>query len=153
MADLVQTSIISNSKWDKLPFVKYIDQVQDVLRGSMAELQQSSLDKTLLSWCQEATKVINYILKLIDKMWGQFFATAISIYNLISLQEYSEVAITNFTTSWSDGLAFNALIHRFRPDLFDYDIVSRKQPNARLEYAFRMANKHLGIARLLDPEG
>jgi hypothetical protein len=34
-------------------------QVQDVLKGSMAELQQSSLDKTLLSWCQEATKVIN----------------------------------------------------------------------------------------------
>lgn len=33
-------------------------QVQDVLKGSMAELQQSSLDKTLLSWCQEATKVI-----------------------------------------------------------------------------------------------
>lgn len=61
--------------------------------------------------------------------------------------------INNFTTSWSDGLAFSALIHRFRPDLFDYDVVCRKQPNARLDYAFRMAHKHLGIARLLDPEG
>ncbi|KAI9557614.1 dystrophin [Daphnia sinensis] len=97
-------------------------QVQDVLKGSMAELQQSSLEKTLLSWCQEATK------------------------------DYAEIAITNFTTSWSDGLAFIALIHRFRPDLFDYEIVSRKPANARLEYAFRMANKHLEIARLLDPE-
>ncbi|XP_046644687.1 utrophin-like isoform X8 [Daphnia pulicaria] len=97
-------------------------QVQDVLKGSMAELQQSSLDKTLLSWCQEATK------------------------------DYAEIAITNFTTSWSDGLAFIALIHRFRPDLFDYELVSRKPANARLEYAFRMANKHLEIARLLDPE-
>uniref|UniRef100_A0A0N8BMF8 Dystrophin major muscle n=2 Tax=Daphnia magna TaxID=35525 RepID=A0A0N8BMF8_9CRUS len=97
-------------------------QVQDVLKGSMAELQQSSLEKTLLSWCQEAAK------------------------------DYAEIAITNFTTSWSDGLAFIALIHRFRPDLFDYEIVSRKPANARLEYAFRMANKHLEIARLLDPE-
>ncbi|KZS17068.1 putative Dystrophin, partial [Daphnia magna] len=81
-------------------------QVQDVLKGSMAELQQSSLEKTLLSWCQEAAK------------------------------DYAEIAITNFTTSWSDGLAFIALIHRFRPDLFDYEIVSRKPANARLEYAF-----------------
>ncbi len=61
--------------------------------------------------------------------------------------------ITNFTTSWSDGLAFLALIHRFRPDLFDYEIVSRKPANSRLDYAFRVANKTLGIARLLDPEG
>ena len=61
--------------------------------------------------------------------------------------------VTNFTTSWSDGLAFIALIHRFRPDLFDYDIISRKSPNARLDFAFRIANKNLGIARLLDPEG
>lgn len=71
----------------------------------------------------------------------------------VFVQEYEDVSITNFTTSWSDGLAFTALIHRFRPDLFDYEIVSRKPANARLEYAFRMAHKHLGIARLLDPEG
>lgn len=36
----------------------FLQQVQDVLKGSMAELQQSSLDRTLLVWCQEATKVI-----------------------------------------------------------------------------------------------
>jgi len=70
-----------------------------------------------------------------------------------TFQDYSDVHISNFTTSWSDGLAFIALIHRFRPDLYDYEIVGRKPPNARLDYAFRMANKHLGIARLLDPEG
>ena len=68
-------------------------------------------------------------------------------------QDYADVCVSNFTTSWSDGLAFSALIHRFRPDLFDYEIASRKAANARLDYAFRIANKHLGIARLLDPEG
>ena len=89
-----------------------------------AELQHSSsLDKTLLNWCRLATR------------------------------DYADVDIANFTTSWSDGLAFVALIHRFRPDLFDYDVVSRKAANARLEHAFRTAHKALGIARLLDPEG
>lgn len=59
----------------------------------------------------------------------------------------------NFTTSWSDGLAFNALIHRWRSELFDFHNITRKHPNARLEHAFRVAQEHLGIERLLDPEG
>lgn len=61
--------------------------------------------------------------------------------------------IRNFTSSWCDGLAFNALIHRFRPDLFDYHEMVKKHPNARLEGAFQVARDHLGIERLLDPEG
>jgi hypothetical protein len=61
--------------------------------------------------------------------------------------------VKNFTTSWSDGLAFNALIHRWRSQLFDFHNIARKHPNARLEHAFRVAQEHLGIERLLDPEG
>lgn len=67
-------------------------------------------------------------------------------------QAYS-VDITNFTTSWSDGLAFNALIHNFKPDLFDFQAIVKRHPNARLENAFRVAQEHLKIERLLDPEG
>ncbi|GIY18077.1 utrophin [Caerostris extrusa] len=65
---------------------------------------------------------------------------------------YSGINIRNFTTSWSDGLAFNALIHRFRPDLFDYDALVKKDVNYRLEHAFQIAYKYLGIDKLLDPE-
>ncbi|XP_025206146.1 dystrophin, isoforms A/C/F/G/H-like [Melanaphis sacchari] len=62
------------------------------------------------------------------------------------------VDIKNFTTSWSDGLAFSALIHKFRSDLLDYDFVLKQHPNARLENIFSVAHQNLNIERLLDPE-
>ena len=62
------------------------------------------------------------------------------------------IPITDFSRSFSDGLAFNAILHNYRPNLFDMDLVLSKTPLARLDFAFRMMNQHLGLARLLDPE-
>jgi len=69
------------------------------------------------------------------------------------LKNYPGVDIKNFTTSWSDGLAFNAILHKWKPHLFDFNNIARKHPNARLDHAFRLAQEHLDIERLLDPEG
>lgn len=41
----------------------------------------------------------------------------------------------------------------FRPQLFDFDALIRKDVNSRLEHAFQIAYKYLGIDKLLDPEG
>lgn len=78
---------------------------------------------------------------------------AISCIVQISFQNYPGVDIKNFTTSWSDGLAFNAILHRWKPHLFDFNNIARKHPNARLDHAFRIAQEQLSIERLLDPEG
>lgn len=37
--------------------------------------------------------------------------------------------------------------------MFDFNNIARKHPNARLDHAFRLAQEHLDIERLLDPEG
>lgn len=41
----------------------------------------------------------------------------------------------------------------FRPELIDYKSTSTKSPKERMEQAFSVAEKELGIARLLEPEG
>lgn len=61
--------------------------------------------------------------------------------------------IRDFTTSWRDGLAFNALIHSIRPELIDLRRVAQMSPGERLENAFYIAEVHLGIPRLIDAEG
>ncbi|NXP41379.1 DMD protein, partial [Leiothrix lutea] len=89
----------------------------------MAGLQQTNSEMILLSWVRQSTR------------------------------NYPQVNVTNFTTSWSDGLAFNALLHSHRPDLFDWNVVASQQsPVQRLDHAFNIARQHLGIEKLLDPE-
>ncbi|XP_068773159.1 dystrophin isoform X9 [Struthio camelus] len=98
-------------------------QVKDVMKNIMAGLQQTNSEKILLSWVRQSTR------------------------------NYPQVNVINFTTSWSDGLAFNALLHSHRPDLFDWNTVASQQsPVQRLDHAFSIARQHLGIEKLLDPE-
>uniref|UniRef100_A0A8B9CHA1 Utrophin n=1 Tax=Anser brachyrhynchus TaxID=132585 RepID=A0A8B9CHA1_9AVES len=97
-------------------------QVKDVMKNIMSDLQQTNSEKILLSWVRQSSR------------------------------PYSQVNVLNFTTSWADGLAFNAVIHRHRPELFSWDEVLKMSPVERLEHAFSIAKNHLEIEKLLDPE-
>ncbi|XP_022091369.1 spectrin beta chain, non-erythrocytic 1-like [Acanthaster planci] len=65
---------------------------------------------------------------------------------------YANVNIRNFTTSWRDGLAFNALIHKHRPDLIQYEKLTKSNPIHNLNNAFNVAEQKLDLSKLLDPE-
>uniref|UniRef100_A0A8D2JK05 Utrophin n=1 Tax=Varanus komodoensis TaxID=61221 RepID=A0A8D2JK05_VARKO len=97
-------------------------QVKDVMKDIMSELQQTNSEKILLSWVRQCTR------------------------------PYTEVNVLNFTTSWTDGLAFSAVIHRHKPELFGWNKVTKMTPVERLEHAFNIAKNYLGIEKLLDPE-
>uniref|UniRef100_A0A3Q2YEX8 Calponin-homology (CH) domain-containing protein n=1 Tax=Hippocampus comes TaxID=109280 RepID=A0A3Q2YEX8_HIPCM len=88
----------------------------------MSSLQQTNSEKILLSWVRQSTRA------------------------------YPEVNVLNFTTSWADGLALNAILHHFRPNAFSWDGVVQMRPVERLEHAFTVAKDQLAIERLLDPE-
>ncbi|KAM4630179.1 microtubule-actin cross-linking factor 1 isoform 2-T2 [Polymixia lowei] len=64
---------------------------------------------------------------------------------------YPGLRCVNFTSCWSDGRMFNALLHRYRPDLIDMELVSRQSNRDNLEQAFEIAES-LGVTRLLDAE-
>uniref|UniRef100_A0A8C9SYX2 Spectrin beta chain n=1 Tax=Scleropages formosus TaxID=113540 RepID=A0A8C9SYX2_SCLFO len=65
---------------------------------------------------------------------------------------YPEVNIQNFTSCWRDGLAFNALIHRHRPDLIEFHKLTKSNATYNLQQAFNIAEQNLGLTKLLDPE-
>ncbi|XP_048850676.1 EH domain-binding protein 1-like protein 1 isoform X10 [Brienomyrus brachyistius] len=76
--------------------------------------------QSLLEWCQEITK------------------------------QYKGVKVTNFSTSWRNGLAFCAILHHFHPDKVDYEQLDPYDIKFNNKKAFDgFAN--LGISRLLEP--
>ncbi|KAJ3613539.1 hypothetical protein NHX12_019786, partial [Muraenolepis orangiensis] len=99
-------------------------QIQDIVveTGQADQKQTRSAKDALLLWCQMKTA------------------------------GYPNVNITNFTTCWKDGMAFNALIHKHRPDLVDYNTLRKSNPTQNLQNAFNAAEQGLRVAKLLDPE-
>ncbi|XP_034154497.2 plectin a isoform X4 [Pangasianodon hypophthalmus] len=68
------------------------------------------------------------------------------------VEGYHGLRCDNFTTSWRDGRLFNAIINKHRPNLIDMSKVYRQTNLENLEQAFSMAERELGVTRLLDPE-
>ncbi|XP_017162196.1 smoothelin isoform X2 [Poecilia reticulata] len=54
-------------------------------------------------------------------------------------RSYEHVDIQNFSSSWSNGMAFCALVHNFFPDAFDYDSLSPSNRRQNFEVAFSAA--------------
>ncbi|XP_051977806.1 spectrin beta chain, non-erythrocytic 1-like isoform X1 [Xyrauchen texanus] len=97
-------------------------QIQDISVETEDNKEKKSAKDALLLWCQMKTA------------------------------GYPNVNVHNFTTSWRDGLAFNAIVHKHRSDLIDFDNLKRSNAHYNLQNAFNVAEKELGLTKLLDPE-
>ncbi|XP_067605973.1 F-actin-monooxygenase MICAL2 isoform X8 [Pseudorca crassidens] len=69
----------------------------------------------LLTWCQQQTK------------------------------GYQHVNVTDLTTSWRSGLALCAVIHRFRPELINFDSLNEDDTVENNQLAFDVAEREFGI--------
>nr|KAF6439117.1 spectrin beta, non-erythrocytic 2 [Molossus molossus] len=97
-------------------------QIQDISVETEDNKEKKSAKDALLLWCQMKTA------------------------------GYPNVNVHNFTTSWRDGLAFNAIVHKHRPDLLDFESLKKCNAHYNLQNAFNLAEKELGLTKLLDPE-
>lgn len=68
-------------------------------------------------------------------------------------EEYKKVSIENLTTSWQNGIAFNAIIHRFRPHLVEnFFNLNPNNATENCDQAFKIAEEFLEIPKLFDSE-
>ena len=89
-----------------------------ILRFTIADISQEGLNakEGLLLWCQRKTS------------------------------PYApDVNVRDFSSSWNDGLAFCALIHRHRPDLLEFSDLDKSDKHTNASLAFDVAERSLGI--------
>uniref|UniRef100_A0A674P2L6 EH domain binding protein 1 like 1 n=1 Tax=Takifugu rubripes TaxID=31033 RepID=A0A674P2L6_TAKRU len=63
---------------------------------------------------------------------------------------YPGVKVTNFSTSWRNGLAFCAILHHFHPEKIDFETLEAHDIKLNNKKAFD-GFEALGISRLLEP--
>ncbi|XP_014792751.1 PREDICTED: protein-methionine sulfoxide oxidase MICAL3 isoform X20 [Calidris pugnax] len=62
---------------------------------------------------------------------------------------YAGVNVTDLTMSWKSGLALCAIIHRYRPDLIDFDSLDEQNVEKNNQLAFDIAEKEFGISPIM----
>ncbi|NWH88351.1 MICA2 monooxygenase, partial [Aegithalos caudatus] len=93
-----------------------LERVSSIRRSVNLTRQESDIrPNKLLTWCQKQT------------------------------EGYRNVNVTDLTTSWKSGLALCAIIHRFRPDLIDFDALEEEDVVRNNQLAFDVAEQEFGI--------
>jgi len=105
--------------------------VSDLLWALIVEFQMK---------CSPLTKLATMKLGLLE--WIQQY-----------LSEYNDISINNLTTSFQDGYALCALLHRIDPKLVPkFNTINRANKKANLEFALEVGYKNYHIPKLIDAE-
>uniref|UniRef100_A0A4W6E2J1 F-actin monooxygenase n=1 Tax=Lates calcarifer TaxID=8187 RepID=A0A4W6E2J1_LATCA len=94
-------------------------EIENVINASTPKLARNesiARSSKLLNWCQRQT------------------------------EGYRNVNVTDLTMSWKSGLALCALIHRYRPDLIDFDLLDERDQEKNNQLGFDVAEKEFGIS-------
>ncbi|XP_048113046.1 protein-methionine sulfoxide oxidase mical3a isoform X7 [Alosa alosa] len=90
-------------------------------------------------------------LRLFEQQLQESVARSSKLLNWCQRQTegYRAVAVTDLTTSWKSGMALCALIHRYRPDLIDFDSLDERDVAKNNQLAFDVAEREFGISPIM----
>ncbi|XP_019487654.1 PREDICTED: nesprin-2 [Hipposideros armiger] len=88
-----------------------------------------------------------------QERWKMSAKKALLLWAQEQCATYESVSVTDFKSSWRNGMAFLAVIHALRPDLIDMKSVKHRSNKDNLKEAFKIAERELKIPKLLEPEG
>ncbi|XP_075782511.1 nesprin-2 isoform X2 [Pelodiscus sinensis] len=88
----------------------------------------------------------------VKKRWKISAKKALLLWVKEQCSMHGSINVTDFKSSWRNGLAFLAVIHALRPDLVDMDRAKGRANKENLKEAFKIAEHELNIPRLLEPE-
>lgn len=161
LLEIIGKEPISNGKWHKAPKNRY-----QILENLNMALNYITNEKKIRLVGIHAEDIADHNLKLtLGLVWScinKFQIEDISVEEQTArnallqwckknTQGYEGVNVQNFTTSWSTGLAFCALINRFRPEIIDYNSLDKGNSLENCQKAFDGCKK-LGLFVYLDPE-
>ncbi|XP_073706308.1 protein-methionine sulfoxide oxidase mical3a [Garra rufa] len=88
---------------------------------------------------------------LLEKQFQESIVRSSKLLNWCQRQTegYRGVSVSDLTTSWKSGLALCAVIHRYRPDLIDFDSLDEKDVEKNNQLAFDVAEKEFGISPIM----
>uniref|UniRef100_A0A8B9KSJ2 F-actin monooxygenase n=1 Tax=Astyanax mexicanus TaxID=7994 RepID=A0A8B9KSJ2_ASTMX len=88
---------------------------------------------------------------LLEKQLQESIARSSKLLNWCQRQTegYRGVSVSDLTTSWKSGLALCALIHRYRPDLIDFESLDEKDVEKNNQLAFDVSEKEFGISPIM----
>uniref|UniRef100_H3CVE3 F-actin monooxygenase n=1 Tax=Tetraodon nigroviridis TaxID=99883 RepID=H3CVE3_TETNG len=89
---------------------------------NLTRRESDSRPSRLLTWCQKQT------------------------------EGYRNVAVTDLTSSWRSGMALCALIHRFKPQLIDFDSLHEENQAANLQLALDISEREFGFRPFASAE-
>nr|XP_057942389.1 protein-methionine sulfoxide oxidase mical3a isoform X27 [Doryrhamphus excisus] len=94
-------------------------EIENVINSSTPKLARNesiARSSKLLNWCQRQT------------------------------DGYRNVCVKDLTMSWKSGLALCALIHRYRPDLIDFERLDERDQEKNNQLGFDLAEREFGIS-------
>ncbi|XP_055365623.1 protein-methionine sulfoxide oxidase mical3a isoform X23 [Betta splendens] len=120
-------------------------QVRHLFDTGESREMRIEMENVINSSTPKLARNANYVL---DKQLQESIARSSKLLNWCQRQTegYRNVNVTDLTMSWKSGLALCALIHRYRPDLIDFDSLDERDQEKNNQYGFDVAEREFGIS-------